>query len=572
MASLGDLVVRLTANNDQFNRTMKNSQDTLGRFSKAVLALAAGAGGIGILKLAADAETLQVKLRTLLGSGEAAGQMFKDISQFAAETPFQKLDIGNAAQQLLSFNVPAKDVIKSLQMIGDIAAMTGTPIRELAELYGKAQVQGRLMGDDITQITGRGIPIIQELAKQFGVAEKEVKGLVAAGKVTAKHLTIAFESMTTGAGKFAGGMKDLSQTTAGQFSTLKDNIVGVAETMGAVFLPTVNKLLGGLTKVIQTTTSLPQGLARLGAALVAVAVAFKAITVAQAAFTKAAVVAQALSGPKGWAQLAIGLTVAAGAMYVVDSAMADVGAQTEETTQHIERANAALNNTAGAARNSGRDVKQLSDDLKTFEGLVATGPEAFFVKMVEAAKAVRRISSSWEEYENNMRRVVNQQSGFNDTLRQAQDDLALAQGGSAIDQQIQRFRDLGVQEEELATLRKILEQREAITRQQEEEEKRKRDALKLARAQQGLDKFRMSEQIAAARKEVSQTKSRLAATGGAGIAVRGSQEALSTILGASRKVPEQALAEHKKANAKLQKLLDAQRAEKIAEFTQQGAV
>jgi len=44
-------------------------------------------------------------------------------------------------------------------------------------------VQGRLFGEDINQLTGRGIPVIQELAKQFGVSESEVKKLVEQGKV-----------------------------------------------------------------------------------------------------------------------------------------------------------------------------------------------------------------------------------------------------------------------------------------------------------------------------------------------------------------------------------------------------
>jgi tape measure domain-containing protein len=40
-------------------------------------------------------------------------------------------------------------------------------------------VQGRLFGEDINQLTGRGIPIIQEFAKQFKVSETQVKKLVA---------------------------------------------------------------------------------------------------------------------------------------------------------------------------------------------------------------------------------------------------------------------------------------------------------------------------------------------------------------------------------------------------------
>ena len=65
--------------------------------------------------------------------------------------------------------------------VGDIAAGTNQDFNELAVVFGKAKVQGRLFGEDINQLTGRGIPIIGEFAKQFGVAEGEVKKLVSEG-------------------------------------------------------------------------------------------------------------------------------------------------------------------------------------------------------------------------------------------------------------------------------------------------------------------------------------------------------------------------------------------------------
>ena len=76
------------------------------------------------------------------------------------------------------------------------------PVNEIAELYGKARVQGRLFAEDINQLTGRGIPIIQELAKQFGVSDSEVKKLVESGKVGFPNIERSFMDMTSQGGKF----------------------------------------------------------------------------------------------------------------------------------------------------------------------------------------------------------------------------------------------------------------------------------------------------------------------------------------------------------------------------------
>jgi hypothetical protein len=52
-------------------------------------------------------------------------------------------------------------VPETLRRIGDVSAGVQAPVGEIVELYGKARVQGRLFAEDINQLTGRGILIIQ---------------------------------------------------------------------------------------------------------------------------------------------------------------------------------------------------------------------------------------------------------------------------------------------------------------------------------------------------------------------------------------------------------------------------
>jgi tape measure domain-containing protein len=198
---------------------------------------------LGAVKLAADAETLGIKLKVLTGSAETANSVMRKMDAFAADTPFQKMEIGDAVQKLISFGSASETVFDELRMIGDIAAATGTPIGELAELYGKAQVQGRLFGEDINQLTGRGIPIVAELAKQFGVAESQVKELVSDGKVGFPEMQKAMAAMVGPTGKFGGMMSELSQTTAGKFSTFVDRVLLLGTAIDEQLLPHANKLL-----------------------------------------------------------------------------------------------------------------------------------------------------------------------------------------------------------------------------------------------------------------------------------------------------------------------------------------
>ncbi|MEM7557483.1 MAG: tape measure protein [Planctomycetota bacterium] len=215
-----------------------------------------GAVGLGALlwplKLAANMEKTEAAFSTLLKDQAKAKELLGEIRQFSASTPFQFPELADASKKLLAFGSSASNIANELRMIGDIASGVGQPIGEIAEIYGKARVQGRLFAEDINQLVGRGIPVIQALAAQFGVTKSEVKKLVSEGSVNFGHLQKAFESMTSASGQFAGGMKAASKTLIGMFSTLKDNIELALAPLGEALLPTVKQLVAagtGIAKV-----------------------------------------------------------------------------------------------------------------------------------------------------------------------------------------------------------------------------------------------------------------------------------------------------------------------------------
>lgn len=201
-------------------------------------------------QLAAGLETTTAQFETMLGSGEKAQAMLRELKAFAASTPLQFQDIADAAQKLLAFGVAAEDIPTELRRVGDVASAIGAPLGEIAEIYGKAKTQGRLFMEDINQLTGRGIPIIQELAKQFGIAESEIKELVSSGAVNFGHLQEAFRSLTSEGGKFAGMMEKQSKTLSGRWSTLKDNIIDALIPIGQAISEMLKPLLSVATSLV----------------------------------------------------------------------------------------------------------------------------------------------------------------------------------------------------------------------------------------------------------------------------------------------------------------------------------
>jgi len=171
---------------------------------------------------AVNIEQLSTSFEVMLGSADAAQKMMADVTAFAASTPFELPGIQTASKSLLAFGIEQEKIIPSLKMVGDVAAGVGAPLEDLAVIYGKARTAGTLYAEDVNQLTERGIPIIAELAKQFGVAESEVKGLVEDGKVGFDDLEKAFQNMTGEGGQFFNLMEKQSKTAGGVISNLKD--------------------------------------------------------------------------------------------------------------------------------------------------------------------------------------------------------------------------------------------------------------------------------------------------------------------------------------------------------------
>lgn len=245
-------VDRAIKNFEKLNSTVDKSKDKTKKLSEAldkiakpamVLSTALGASGVAAVKFAGELEQTQLALEVLLKDAEKATAIKDEWVQLAASTPFSSADIDSAGKKLLAFNIESEKVTDTLRRIGDISAATGSSISEIADIYGKAAVQGRLFAEDINQFQGRGIPVVQALAKVLNVAETEIRGMVTEGKIGFPELEKAFQFMTNEGGQFSGMMEKLSESTLGKFSTTMDNAKLALASFGEVMQPTANALL-----------------------------------------------------------------------------------------------------------------------------------------------------------------------------------------------------------------------------------------------------------------------------------------------------------------------------------------
>jgi hypothetical protein len=221
----------------------------IGAAFTAYKVLEAGFSGIKkSLSMASAAETTATAFKTMLGSGEAAGALIEKIKKLGAETPFEFPELANAGRMLLAFGEAAADIPDTLRRIGDVSSAVAAPIGDIAELYGKARSDGVLFTDTINLFTGRGIPIIRELATVLKQPESAIRKLAEEGKITFPMLDQAFRNLTGAGGQFFGMMEEQAKTSAGLWSTLSDAVGALylrfGEPLNDAIKPILNDAIG----------------------------------------------------------------------------------------------------------------------------------------------------------------------------------------------------------------------------------------------------------------------------------------------------------------------------------------
>ena len=232
-------------------------------------------------------QQLEVAFETMLGSKSKADALMGQLIDTAAKTPFEMSEVAEASKMLLAYGMEGNKVNETLIRLGDIAAGLSMPLKDLAFLYGTTMVQGRLYTQDLNQFLGRGIPLADELAKQFGKNKSEVKKLVEEGKIGFPEVQKAIEALTGEGSKFGGLMDKQSKTIKGQLSNIEDAWEQMQNEIG-------KSQEGNISGALDITGKLIENWRRIGKvvlSVVAIYGSYKAATMVAAVATRIAAAA-----------------------------------------------------------------------------------------------------------------------------------------------------------------------------------------------------------------------------------------------------------------------------------------
>lgn len=217
-------------------------------FTNPYVVLGAGIGAI--TKLGMEAENSAISFEVLLGSSEKATDMLGKITEMAAKTPFEKMDLQNAAQQMLNFGVAENQVLDYMKQLGDIAAGDKQRFQSLALVFGQVSSAGKLSGQDLMQFINAGFNPLKELADMTGESYASLQEKMSKGLITTDMVAAAMKRATSEGGKFYQMMDKMSATTGGRISSVMDNIKERTAAMFQYLAPIIADLLEQIDKLI----------------------------------------------------------------------------------------------------------------------------------------------------------------------------------------------------------------------------------------------------------------------------------------------------------------------------------
>lgn len=189
---------------------------------------------------AENLENAHFQLQGLLKDEEKVSEIMNDVSKSVDGTAYGLDAAAKVASQLAASNVKAGDqMFTALRGIAGVAAMTNSSYEDIGRIFTQVAGQGRLMGDQLLQLSGRGMNAAATLAEEFGLTEAVVRDMVSKGQISFDMFAQAMDSA------FGEHAKKANETMTGALSNVKSALGRI----GALFYSPLIEQNGALVQL-----------------------------------------------------------------------------------------------------------------------------------------------------------------------------------------------------------------------------------------------------------------------------------------------------------------------------------
>jgi|TARA_R100000479_G_scaffold49352_1_gene22792 hypothetical protein len=202
----------------------------------AVAALGAfGAARIvkSVVNVGQQVEELGLRFKFLFGTAEEGAKAFDNLVNFAAKVPFTLEEIQQGAGNLAVISENADELSTNLELVGNVAAVTGLDFRTTSEQIQRAFAGGIASAD---------------IFRERGV--RALLGFKEGAKVSVEETREAFQRVFGKGGQFGNATDEFANTLTGTISMLQDKLFKVQKAISDGFFEELKTQFGDLNDVL----------------------------------------------------------------------------------------------------------------------------------------------------------------------------------------------------------------------------------------------------------------------------------------------------------------------------------
>lgn len=195
---------------------------------QAGIAAVAGMAIQGGIDRALNIDNARKKLAGFGHDAQDIESIMDSATQSVRGTAFGLGDAATAAATLSAAGIKSgEDMTNTLKSVANVAAASGRAFNDIGVIFSSVASRGKLMGDDMLQLSSSGVPVLQLLGTYLGKTSKEVSDMVSKGQIDfhtfseAMRIGLGEAALSSGntlAGSFANVRAALSRLTAPIFT------------------------------------------------------------------------------------------------------------------------------------------------------------------------------------------------------------------------------------------------------------------------------------------------------------------------------------------------------------------
>ena len=224
-------------------RVIENLTDSAMRLANRALNFLTSGIIQGGINRAKNLENAHFQLQGLLKDEEAVSAVMKNVSDSVDGTAYSLDAAAKVASQLAASGMRAGDeMYKSLRAVAGVAAMTNSDYESIGQIFTTVSGNGRLMGEQLLQLSSRGMNAAAVLGEALGKSESEIREMVSKGKIDFQTFADAMDDA------FGEHAKKANETFNGALSNIKAALARI----GALFISPLIVQNGPIVKFFNT--------------------------------------------------------------------------------------------------------------------------------------------------------------------------------------------------------------------------------------------------------------------------------------------------------------------------------